>query len=46
MTKNIKKNQSEMKKSIPEMKNTLKGNGRLEAAEEQIGDLEDRVIGS
>ena len=40
-------NQSEMKNSITEIKNTLHGrNSRLEEAEEWISDLEDRVMES
>lgn len=43
---NIKKDQSELKDIIKEiLKNTLEGiNSRLEDAEEQISDLEDRVV--
>ena len=41
----IKKNKSEIKKSITEVKkNTRWKNYRLEEAEEQISDLEDRAI--
>ena len=38
----IKKNQSEMKNTITETKNTLQGNNRLDKAENQISDLEDK----
>ena len=41
---NIKRNQSEMKNLITEIKNTLDGISRLEEAEEQTRDLEDRVM--
>ena len=41
----IKKNQSEMKNTIIEMKSILKGiNRRLGDTEECISDLEDRII--
>ena len=42
---NIKKNQSEVKNTITEMKNILGGfNSRLDDAEEQISNLEDRIV--
>ena len=42
---NIKKNQSELKNTITEMKITLQGtNSRLDYAEEWINDLDDRVV--
>ena len=43
--KEIKKNKSEMKNMINEIKHTPDGiNSRLEDAEEPINDLEDRVM--
>ena len=42
---NIKRNQSDMKNSITEIKNTLGGiNGRLEEEEERVSILEDRIM--
>ena len=42
---NINKNQAEMKNTITDMKNTLKGiNIRLNDTEEWIRELEDRVL--
>ena len=45
LNKEIKKNKSEMKNMISEIKHTPDGiNSRLEEAEEPINDLEDRVM--
>ena len=45
LNKEIKRNLSEMKNTINEIKTMLGGkNKRLEEAEEQIDDLEDRVM--
>ena len=41
---NIKKNQSDLKNIITEIKNTLEGNNRLDDVEEQSSNLEDRVL--
>ena len=42
---NIKKNQSEMKTTITEMKNILQGiNSKVDEAEDQIRDLEDKKV--
>ena len=43
---NIKKNQSEMKNLITEIKNTLEGINRIEETEEQTSNLEHRVMES
>ena len=41
---NIKKDQTEMKTTITEMKNTLEGiNIRLDKAQDWIGDLEENI---
>ena len=42
---NIKKNQPELKSTISEMKNTLKGvNMRLDEKEDPISNLDDKVV--
>ena len=42
---NVKQNQSELKTTIPEMKNTIQViNCRLDNTQECISDLEDRII--
>lgn len=42
----IKKNQTKLKNAITQMKNTQEGiNGRINRAEEQISELEDKVVG-
>lgn len=41
----IKKNQTKLKSAITQMKNTQEGiNGRINRAEEQISELEDKVV--
>ena len=45
MLENIKKNQTELKNIITEIKSTLEGiNNRLDDTEEWISELEDRVV--